>query len=223
MDRASRFKEIRTYLNLSQVEFGHKLDISNVQISHIESNSRDIQIDTLNKLLKMNVNIDWLLTGEGEMFRGEGVNTCQVPSLVPKEEICYVRKLDIHAAAGVGIINYADGEVPIWVGLPASFIYPYSPSSIALLNVHGASMEPTMRHGDVLLVSEQDTSLMSEHIYIIRIGEELKVKRVDKLPNKNIVIWSDNPQYGRHEYTPQEWEEYGIEIVARVIKVIKNV
>ncbi|MGL4388784.1 MAG: XRE family transcriptional regulator [Brevinema sp.] len=216
-----KLKSIRGKLQCSQKDFSEKLGISVMSLSRLETNESSLKIELLSKIESLGISLDWLVSDRGEMIRGEGVGDLIVSD--KKEEICYVRKLDIYAAAGVGIINYADGEVPVWVGLPASFIYPYSPSTIALLNVHGASMEPTMRHGDVLLVSEQDTSLVSEHIYIIRIGEELKVKRVDKLPNKNIVIWSDNPQYSRHEYTPQEWEEYRIEIVARVIKVIKNV
>ncbi|MGL4388840.1 MAG: XRE family transcriptional regulator [Brevinema sp.] len=230
-----RLKLVREELKMTQVVFAETLGVAQNNLGRYENNTSKLSSDKMINLHKINVNIDWLLTGEGEMFRGEGIEGSKMivkedQTLVPVqtnypaaiEETVYVRKLEIEAAAGVGFIN-PDFETPVWVGLPESFIYPYNPRYVALLKATGSSMEPSIRSGDLLLVSEQNTNLESDFIYILRIGEELKVKRIVRKGNKNIVVWSDNESFGREEFTPQEWEEYGMQIVARVIKVIKDV
>lgn len=231
-----KIKKIRSELQCSQKEFSESLGISVMALSRLETNESSLKIELLSKIESMGISLDWLVSDKGEMFRGKmdksgsEIIPTSDKALVPLqtnypaaiEETVYVRKLEIEAAAGVGFIN-PDFETPVWVGLPESFIYPYNPRYVALLKATGSSMEPSIRSGDLLLVSEQNTNLESDFIYILRIGEELKVKRIVRKGNKNIVVWSDNESFGREEFTPQEWEEYGMQIVARVIKVIKDV
>lgn len=68
----NRIKEVRKSLNLNQVEFGLKLGISVGVISNIElhRNKTDISKNPICNLICniFNVNPNWLLTGEGEMF-----------------------------------------------------------------------------------------------------------------------------------------------------------
>lgn len=64
-----RIKEIRNILNLSQREFGEKLGVSRDVISNIEYarvEPKKVFIQLL--CTTYNVNEDWLLTGQGEMF-----------------------------------------------------------------------------------------------------------------------------------------------------------
>ncbi len=230
-----RVKKIRNAFNKNQTEFGKLLNVNQIKISRLEnSQNESIDFDILNKLKDIGVNINWLLTGEGQMFADDIADENAVSLIVSNntamvavdninvEETIYIKKLDVKAAAGVGFIN-AERDSSVWIGLPESFIRPYNPRYISLLEATGASMEPVIRSGDLLLVSEQDTTLLSECIYIIRVGEELKVKRLIRQGNKNIVMWSENEAFGHEEFTPQQWEEYGMTIIARVVKIIKNV
>ncbi|HBG7720994.1 TPA: helix-turn-helix transcriptional regulator [Clostridioides difficile] len=64
-----RIYKIRTSLKMSQREFGEKLGVSRDVISNIEYNRvtpKPVFIQHLCELY--NVNKEWLLTGEGEMF-----------------------------------------------------------------------------------------------------------------------------------------------------------
>lgn len=65
----NRFKEFRKTLKLNQEELANKLEIPYQTISKYERGENKPSADVLTKLgEKCNLNIDWLLTGRGEMF-----------------------------------------------------------------------------------------------------------------------------------------------------------
>lgn len=69
MSQGFRLKQIRQNLNLSQESFGKELGFSRQYLSNIENNRDTLNNEKLVKLVKMyNVNLNWLLTGRGEMF-----------------------------------------------------------------------------------------------------------------------------------------------------------
>lgn len=64
-----RFKELRKYLKMTQTEFGEQLGKTMRTIQEYERANRAITDGVLLNLQeKFNVNIDWMRTGEGEMF-----------------------------------------------------------------------------------------------------------------------------------------------------------
>lgn len=63
-----------------------------------------------------------------------------------------------------------------------------------LLPVVGDSMEPLLKEGDTLLVDKNATELMDGHVYVVTLGEELKVKRIYRGLN-GIILRSDNQRY----------------------------
>lgn len=63
-----RFKKIRQTLNLSQNEFGEKLGLSSQGISNIEKEKSFLSLSGLEKLLDMEINLNYLIGGHGEMF-----------------------------------------------------------------------------------------------------------------------------------------------------------
>jgi transcriptional regulator with XRE-family HTH domain len=67
-----RIKKIRQNLNLSQEEFGKIFDIQKQMVSSLEKDNLKLNNDKLVKLLcDYNVNINYLLSGKGEMFINE--------------------------------------------------------------------------------------------------------------------------------------------------------
>ena len=72
METYERIKKLRKYLELSQEEFGERLSVSRSVIVNIEGNrlKRPDQKESLYRLIckEFNVNEDWLLNGNGEMF-----------------------------------------------------------------------------------------------------------------------------------------------------------
>lgn len=64
-----RIKQIRKDKKLSQLQFGKSLNISQNHISAIEHGTRAVTDRLISDICRIyNVNKDWLMTGEGEMY-----------------------------------------------------------------------------------------------------------------------------------------------------------
>jgi len=64
-----RLRKLREQLGWSQAVLAKKIGFSSKAISHWEKGERDIPTKALIELKKLGVNIDWLLTGEGEPLK----------------------------------------------------------------------------------------------------------------------------------------------------------
>jgi phage repressor protein C with HTH and peptisase S24 domain len=62
------------------------------------------------------------------------------------------------------------------------------------MDVRGDSMEPLLKDGDTLLVDQSDTEIMDGRIYVVTLGDELRVKRIQK-GFKGYVLRSENTRY----------------------------
>jgi len=77
-----RLKKLRETLDLSQSKLARLLGVSQSAISKWEAGERDIPTAVLLKLKRrLNVNLDWLLSGEGEMF---AISQAEKSSLTPE-------------------------------------------------------------------------------------------------------------------------------------------
>lgn len=66
---SERFKEVRTRLGLTQVEIANALNFDQKNISHWERGRNEPSSKALKAFCdKYSVNLNWLLTGQGEMF-----------------------------------------------------------------------------------------------------------------------------------------------------------
>ncbi|CEK35725.1 Helix-turn-helix domain protein [[Clostridium] sordellii] len=66
----SRLQILRECLGFNQTKFAEILKVSNATVSRIEKNERPLTERLANQISKeFGVNEDWLLNGEGEMFR----------------------------------------------------------------------------------------------------------------------------------------------------------
>jgi transcriptional regulator with XRE-family HTH domain len=79
MNAGSRLKIIRQNLNMTQKEFAEKLGFKWYKIKDMESNKQKTTYEIAKSIeKKFSINPDWLLTGEGEMYKKESAkNTNQ--------------------------------------------------------------------------------------------------------------------------------------------------
>lgn len=64
-----------------------------------------------------------------------------------------------------------------------------------LINVRGDSMEPSLYDGDLVMIDLRKTHLRSGHIYTLRDGDALRIKRVEVIPGTALILRSDNPKH----------------------------
>lgn len=79
----TRFKALRTALNLTMDKFGERIGVSKSAVSQLEKGINNPGDQTLKLIIsEFNVNEDWLLSGRGEMF--EETKTDYITSLAKK-------------------------------------------------------------------------------------------------------------------------------------------
>lgn len=84
----------------------------------------------------------------------------------------------------------------------------------------GDSMEPTISDKDSLLVNTAEKDPLDGHIYVIRSGEMLWVKRVQRLLDGSLLLISDNKVYPPMKLDLND--NCDIEVIGKVVNSSKN-
>ena len=186
-------------------KFAPALKVSKNTLIAYETDERSPGADFLNKLLELSsgYNATWLLTGIGEMKRGsvtsplaEEHKTADLTG-TPGEGYVQIPRYEVAASAGGGAVIHSEQIVDHltfradWVhnalGVPVT--------SLALINVKGDSMEPTLSNGDVILIDMSLNSFDDSAVYVLRINGTLLVKRVKRNLDGSVLVSSDNSVY----------------------------
>ena len=81
-----RFKKIRQALNFSQGVMGEKIGLSSQGVSNIEKEKSFLGLSSLEKLLELNVNLNYLVGSKGEIFNSSDTSFKEKVKQVLKEE-----------------------------------------------------------------------------------------------------------------------------------------
>lgn len=148
------------------------------------------------------VNVLWLATGEGPKMKGAAEETRSLKDVsIPEEEASggYVRvpRYDVSASAGAGAFQVSEQVVdyiqfkPDWIKNTLGT----SAQALALIQVKGDSMAPTLSDGDIILVDTSDRHFEANAIYVLQLEGSLLVKRIQRKIDGTVVIKSDNLAY----------------------------
>lgn len=227
MKYGDRVKQLRNVLKKNQDEFSDIVGISRQSLYRIEKNQSEIGIDFLNKIGQIGANTDWLITGEGEMFRSDETDTELTAAgnseLAPEDSsVVKIPVIDVRASAGPGILNYIE-DIKDYVAIPVSMLPVHSGrQNLAFIEIYGDSMEPTLRSGERIVVDTQAQDIISGGIYLIKAFDELRIKRLEQRLNGNIRIFSDNPAFAPEELTKEQWQASEILVIGRMIMSLRT-
>jgi phage repressor protein C with HTH and peptisase S24 domain len=90
---------------------------------------------------------------------------------------------------------------------------------MVLMDIFGNSMTPELKDGDTVLVDESQKAVLAGALYAIGIDDTIMVKRVEKHPNKLVLI-SDNKDYSPIFLRNEEMDT--IRIIGKVIWVCRE-
>jgi phage repressor protein C with HTH and peptisase S24 domain len=113
-----------------------------------------------------------------------------------------VPEYGVNASAGGGAVVSDENVISNW---PFTEDYLASElrlgnSNLAIIEVRGDSMEPTLSSGDRILVNLSDTQISQPGIFVLFDGDGTVIKRLEKIPGKNaVVLISDNERHTRYE------------------------
>lgn len=174
--------------------------------------------------------LNWLLTGKGlpyldkarpenagafSVSRNSNGITDTMGNPVDLSEFVFVPRYNVAAAAGYGEPVF--GEEPLFcLAFRKYWIDNYvtkQPEKLSVITVKGDSMEGVLNHGDSILINHAKTD-PRDGLYVLRIGNDLFVKRVQRIPGK-LLVTSENPRYAPFEIDLSNTQD-DIAIIGRV-------
>lgn len=167
------------------------------------------------------VSLEWLASGRGSMVPGEeGVPTAlvvQSPGEAPPGYVV-VPRFNVQASAGGGSL-VAHEQVVDYFAFSEHFmrhVLGYPTDDVTVIEVRGDSMQPTLYHGDaVLVLTREDQALENGQLYVMELGGSLIVKRVQLSATGGVTLLSDNSRYAPERVTRDEL--LALRIIGRVL------
>jgi len=186
-DLCGRFADIRKLKNINKKRFADTLGINQSVAGDIELGYREPSRDVLTKLASVyDVNINWLLTGEGEMLLSK------LGQEVAKTAEGYkVPLLKQKVSCGPGL-NWEDEQnIAEYIDI-FSIIPRLASGRLYAMIVQGTSMIGTgIRNGDYVLFDPQTEQILKDGTYVFSLDNEIYCKRLefDKL-SKKVKVFS---------------------------------
>ena len=197
-----RIRSVRQKSKLTQQGFAASIGASANYVSELESGKRNPSKPLLLAIeYRYATNVEWLLTGEGEMHVKESApksSELQSQTEHATDIYAYLPLYDMSASAGGGFCATDQEEVKTLLAFKKDWIHTEllaNPEELFLVHVEGESMTPVLNPGDVILVKKQDGLSIKDGIYVVRLEDVVLVKRVQRLPGNRIEISSDNQAY----------------------------
>ncbi|PSJ81172.1 S24 family peptidase [Neisseria iguanae] len=204
-----------------QAKIAADIDMTIAGFSRIWNEGGLPKSETLKKIKQLKgCSIDWLLTGEGEPFPEQAApNTTVHDTLgnpVDVEEFIFVPRYDIQAAAGHG--QLVGDEKPVFtMAFRRYWIENYvtrDTKNLSVISVKGDSMEGVLNDGDSILINHSETT-PRDGLYVLRLNENLLVKRLQLMPGGIVNVISANEAYPTFEINLKQLGD-DIAIIGRV-------
>lgn len=197
--------------NLSESAFAQKCKIPLSTMRKYLSGSTP-GLDKAAQIAEANgVPLEWLATGKQPTKSDSQF----------EEEFALIPGYNVQVAAGHGAI--ARDESPTrelafrrkWLRFRG-----FHEQDLALVFAKGDSMEPTISDNETVMVDTSERKLRDGHIYVIRNGDHLLVKRVQTLWNDGVQLLSDNKEYPPQEISSADLAS--LEVIGKVVWVGKD-
>lgn len=143
--------------------------------------------------------------------------TAEEPRIIEDLGFVMVPRYEVRASAGHGAVIHSE-QIVDYLAFRADWIHTalgVAQKDLALIEVHGDSMEPTLSNGDLILLDMRHEKVMDNSVYAIQLNGGLLVKRIQRKLNGSIIVKSDNPRYEPESLDPTEADQ--LRVVGRVV------
>lgn len=145
------------------------------------------------------------------------------PSAPPNDEgeaaidMALVPLVRARLAAGAGSLE-TDADVVSYFAFRQDWLCRKGdPDRMVLMKVFGDSMEPDIRHGDMVLVDQGHTQIYGHAVYAVGVNEEIYIKQIETLPGGRLVLRSLNERYAPIEISLRGDLADSVRVIGRVI------
>jgi len=194
----------------SDKDLGEALGISSNALSN-RRKSKSVPWDHIFRIsISEKVNIGWLITGTGPIYEqelqdlvnggGADGNYTEVPLY------------DIEASAGHGSL-FQQELISSYLKFRNDWLAREGlhQKDLVAIRVAGDSMDGTLTDGDTVLIDRSRKK--PDGVFAIRIGDALRIKRLQKMTDGSLRVSSDNPMYQPEVIHPENMEQ--VEIVGQ--------
>ena len=174
------------------------------------------------------VSVAWLAFGVGDMIAGEAnCPTRLVEGFESGDDLspgthARIPAVTMEVGAG-GRVNYetnidgaGDAYRLDWLASKG-----LNPDKLFKVQVMGDSMEDMIFHGDWVMVDRSQKDVIDGRQYVIRYGDEMRVKTLFKRPDGGIVISSENKRYPDVRVDQNDADH--VDIIGRVIRIERDI
>lgn len=191
MSVSKRLKFFIAQKGLSIRAFERSCNLSNGYVNGIETTIMPNKLSSI-RLQYPELNIDWLLYGEGEMLKTSAVEdriavlTEHTPNSVP-----YFGDLPVSAGQADLMSLLSDEKPSGWISLPGMA------GAIAAFPVVGCSMEPLINAGDFIAVAplERWERVDPDKVYMVITCDDRMIKHLAVDNEDDEVLWCLSPNF----------------------------
>ncbi len=184
---SKRFSDAVEFIGIKNADIVKKYSVSRQNVNNFMTSQKTMTEKFAEICDGENININWLLTGNGEMFNntsGKEVST---------EAITINYYLDVYAAAGGGAINGHSNAVPM--SFDKGFLESLGLKqfkNLDMIKVTGDSMEPFIQNGEMVIL-ERKNEAQNNDVVVANINGQVYIKRYEADPFfKWIKLKSEN-------------------------------
>lgn len=225
-----RIKQRRQQLKIRQVDLAKAINVSQSTMSDYETGRYEPDLETLVKIAsELKVSVGWLLS-EQDINHPDDKNyhslmkVCRDNYVTDQlEDLLYKNQIVPHTSTRIPVLGDVAAGIPIEA---IQDIVDYEEIDEALaatgeffgLRLKGASMEPRMRDGDVVIVRKQDDADTGDVAVVMVNGDNATVKRIKKEPS-GITLIPNNPAYDPIYYSNTEIRDLPVRIIGKVVEL----
>jgi phage repressor protein C with HTH and peptisase S24 domain len=198
------------------------IDASETLVRDILSGrSRNPRVDTVSKIAeKLGLQLADLMPSAAGLRVGSQLDAprpAEARSFDPLVEMITVPEYDVRLSAGGGQLVEAENQTGVWQFSRRYLVdeLRLAPTNLAIVEVQGDSMEPTLRTGDRVLIDHSDRNPARPGVYAIWDSNATVVKRLEKVPASDppmLVLISDNKNHNAYT-VPAEL----VNVIGRVV------
>ncbi len=221
MDAVERLKEIRQEFNLSQAKFAQELNLNTSVINSIELNRGRVTPEIAKKIEeRFNVNLRWILFGEGEKFISKTVVN------ISEEDI----KLTFFEPRAINIEGYLKEnkdykDYLIFKKRYIKHVLNADPDNVSLMiamTISFDNREKYINHGDLIMYDKSQNEAYEEGIYVVRFTSDFVIAQIKQIDNKIKLIYKESPNPDHPSYTHSLEDPLEVEIQGKVVWVGKK-
>lgn len=195
-------EEFGTRLRLIMQQFGSVADLAravgvsdNAIYKWVTGRGKPGMSSLVNLAKAAGVSVEWLATGRGQALKSRP----EIQRKIPAEFVATPGSSTREAGAKAGLSNaQISPQIVDYLSFTPEWLkraFDLDAEGLALIEVVGDSMSPTIDDGDLVLADTREIRFKSDGIYVIRSGDDLSVKRVQREPDGRLTVRSDNHAY----------------------------